>query len=63
MFQWSLYSPTTNFVTNLGNVGVVGLGAYMLATGKPGGLPSGVLRLSFLRQYVLRTCSSAQQPK
>ena len=36
MFQWSLYSPTTNFVTNLGNVGVVGLGAYMLATGKPG---------------------------
>ena len=36
MFQWSLYSPTTNFVTNLGNVGVVGLSAHMLATGKPG---------------------------
>ncbi len=36
MFQWSLYSPATNFVTNLGNVGVVGVGAYLLATGKPG---------------------------
>lgn len=36
MFQWSLYSPMTNFVTNLGNVGVVGTGAYLLATGKPG---------------------------
>jgi len=36
MFQWSRYSPTTNFITNLGNVGVVGVGCYLLATKSPG---------------------------
>ena len=36
MFQWSKYSPTTNFITNLGNIGVVGIGGYLLATGHPG---------------------------
>ena len=40
MFQWSLYSPTTNFVTNLGNVGVVGLGAYICWQQASQGLPS-----------------------
>ncbi len=36
MFQWARHSPITNFVTNLGYVGVVGVGAYLLATGKQG---------------------------
>jgi len=36
MFQWSVYSPTTSFITNLGNTGVVGIGGYLLATNHPG---------------------------
>lgn len=36
MFQWSRHGPTTNFITNLGNTGVVGIGGYLLATGHPG---------------------------
>jgi ATP-binding cassette subfamily B protein len=36
MYQWSRYSPTTGFITNLGNTGVVGVGGYLLATNHPG---------------------------
>ena len=36
MYQWSKYGPTTGFITNLGNTGVVGVGGYLLATNHPG---------------------------
>jgi len=32
MFRWSIYNPTSNFISSLGVVAVVGMGGYLLMT-------------------------------
>jgi|TARA_B110000438_G_scaffold16572_1_gene15522 ABC-type multidrug transport system fused ATPase/permease subunit len=36
MFRWSVYSPTTSMVTNLGFVAIIGLGGYFILQGQAG---------------------------
>ncbi|WP_309398092.1 ABC transporter ATP-binding protein [Cerasicoccus maritimus] len=33
MFRWAAYNPSTNFITNLGSVSVIGVGGYLILSG------------------------------
>ncbi len=36
MYRWSIYNPTTNFITNLGTVAIIGLGGWMILEERAG---------------------------
>jgi len=36
MFRWSVYHPSTTFITNLGVVSILGIGGYMILSGTEG---------------------------
>ncbi|MGF1447971.1 MAG: ABC transporter ATP-binding protein [Opitutales bacterium] len=34
MYRWSVYNPSTNFITNLGTVAIIGVGGWMILQGR-----------------------------